>query len=259
LPKNFELTLANSQTVAIWLGFAVGDGDWRDLFLSRDEIAKVTPAEVLRVAKGYLKSSNRTLGEFIPTADRRTAPEIPATPDDAVRFKDYKGGRIGAGGRSFRSDTEEHRGARDSRNAAERHEAGDVPEEDARGDGERGGERALWRPRNRCSANRLLGRWAGALLERGTKTKNKPADSGRSRPPEGAGKRLRLVPLALRAMLKTVAANLPEALKLVRELLRESTFPETEFEQARLQRIQEDESNRTEPNALASIEMQPPY
>ena len=44
-----------------------------------------------RVAKAYLKSSNRTLGEFIPTATPDRA-EIPATPDAAVRFKDYKGG-----------------------------------------------------------------------------------------------------------------------------------------------------------------------
>ena len=45
----------------------------------------------VRVAKAYLKSSNRTLGEFIPiTAPDRA--EIPATPDPAARFKDYKGG-----------------------------------------------------------------------------------------------------------------------------------------------------------------------
>ena len=73
------------------LGGYAGDGDWRAFFLTRDEVAKVTPDDVTRVAKAYLKSSNRTLGEFIPT----TAPdraEIPATPDPAARFKDYKGG-----------------------------------------------------------------------------------------------------------------------------------------------------------------------
>ena len=53
------------------LGGYVGDGDWRCFFLDRDEVNKVTPADVARVAKAYLKSSNRTLGEFIPT----TAPD----------------------------------------------------------------------------------------------------------------------------------------------------------------------------------------
>ena len=66
-------------------------GDWRALFLTRDEVAKVTPDDVTRVAKAYLKSSNRTVGEFIPTTSPDRA-EIPATPDPAAIFKDYKGG-----------------------------------------------------------------------------------------------------------------------------------------------------------------------
>jgi zinc protease len=56
--------------------------------------------------------------------------------------------------------------------------------------------------------------------------------------------------------VRTVAANLPDALRLTSELLRESTFPETEFEQVRLQRVQQAESSKTEPNALTSIELQ---
>ena len=68
--KNIELTLTNSQNVALTLGGAAGSGDWRSFFLRRDEVEKVTPADVARVAKDYLKSSNRTLGEFIPTKPR---------------------------------------------------------------------------------------------------------------------------------------------------------------------------------------------
>src|ERR1019366_7223815 len=89
--KNIELALTNSQSVAIMLGGYAGDGDWRTFYLMRDELGKVTPADVTRVAKDYLKSSNRTLGEFIPTAAPDRA-EIPATPDPVARFKDYKGG-----------------------------------------------------------------------------------------------------------------------------------------------------------------------
>ena len=76
-------------------------------FLMRDEIGKVTPADVARVAKAYLKSSNRTMGEFIPTATPDRA-EIPATPEPAVRFKDLQGRRSNPAGRSIRSDTAEH-------------------------------------------------------------------------------------------------------------------------------------------------------
>jgi zinc protease len=52
------------------------------------------------VAKTYLKSSNRTLGEFIPTSAPDRA-EIPATPDPALRFKDYHGGAAIQQGEAF--------------------------------------------------------------------------------------------------------------------------------------------------------------
>src|ERR1017187_6348166 len=98
--KNIELAMTNSQSIGMMLGSYVGDGDWRDFFLERDEVKKVTAADVARVAKAYLKSSNRTLGEFIPTKTPDRA-EIPATPDPAVLFKDYKGGATLEQGEAF--------------------------------------------------------------------------------------------------------------------------------------------------------------
>ncbi|MEI9972134.1 MAG: hypothetical protein WDO73_08775 [Ignavibacteriota bacterium] len=82
------------------LGGYAGDGDWRILFQTRDDIKKVTAADVARVAAAYLKSSNRTLGEFIPTKvpDRSV---IPDTPDPAARLKDYKGGEAVSAGEAF--------------------------------------------------------------------------------------------------------------------------------------------------------------
>jgi predicted Zn-dependent peptidase len=47
--KNIELTQTNSQNmVALMLGGYAGDGDWRSFFLDRDEVSKVTPADVVR-------------------------------------------------------------------------------------------------------------------------------------------------------------------------------------------------------------------
>jgi zinc protease len=89
--KSYEMMMSNSQNVGLNLGGSIGSGDWRLIFLNRDEVKKVVPSDVARVAKTYLKSSNRTLGEFIPTNDINRA-EIPATPLAADRFKDYKGG-----------------------------------------------------------------------------------------------------------------------------------------------------------------------
>jgi len=86
--------------VALDLSESAANGDWRLLFLGRDELKKVTEQDVLRVAKAYLKESNRTLGQFIPdkTPDRA---EIPESPEISTRFKDFKGGEAISEGEVF--------------------------------------------------------------------------------------------------------------------------------------------------------------
>jgi len=53
------------------------------------------------------------------------------------------------------------------------------------------------------------------------------------------------------ASIQTVEANLPGALQLVAEVLRQPSFPETEFDQLRAQRIAGLEATRSEPQTLA--------
>jgi len=72
--KELDLSLADTQQLAIELSEFAALGDWRALFAYRDRVNKVTTADVARVAKTYFKSSNRTSGRFIrprtPTAPR---------------------------------------------------------------------------------------------------------------------------------------------------------------------------------------------
>ena len=65
--RNFDLMLNDSARVGLRLSESAAQGDWRLMFLHRDRMAKVTPADVQRVAGHYLKPSNRTVGVFIPT------------------------------------------------------------------------------------------------------------------------------------------------------------------------------------------------
>ena len=98
--KNIELTMNSADRVGLQMSEWIGAGDWRLFFLNRDRIRKVTPEDVQRVAAAYLKSSNRTVGEFIPTAKPDRA-EIPATPDATALLKDYKGDAAVAAGEAF--------------------------------------------------------------------------------------------------------------------------------------------------------------
>ena len=89
--KQIELNLTNTEQIGLNLSEYAASGDWRLLFLSRDQIKNVTGEDVVRVAKAYFKSSNRTLGEFIPTKNPDRA-EIPAAPDSVALLKNYTGG-----------------------------------------------------------------------------------------------------------------------------------------------------------------------
>ena len=67
--KQMEMALTDSTRIGLDLSEYMAAGDWRLLFLERDRLKKVTPEDVQRVAKQYLKASNRTMGMFIPEAN----------------------------------------------------------------------------------------------------------------------------------------------------------------------------------------------
>jgi zinc protease len=103
LLKQRELTVADSQRVAIELSDWAAQGDWRLFFLNRDRLEKVTAEDVARVAATYLIRNNRTAGVFEPTKEAQRA-TIPATPDLAEMIGDYKGRSDVAQGEEFDVD-----------------------------------------------------------------------------------------------------------------------------------------------------------
>ena len=58
------------------------------------------------------------------------------------------------------------------------------------------------------------------------------------------------------AYLETMEANLPGALRLVAEVLRQPAFPESEFQQLKQERIAAVERNKSEPQYLGFVELQ---
>jgi zinc protease len=250
--KNIELAQTNSQTVAIMLGGYAGDGDWRSFFLMRDEVSKVTPADVVRVAKAYLKSSNRTLGEFIPTAAPDRA-EIPATPDPAVRFKDYKGGEAIQQGEVF-DPTPQNIEARVIRTRLPNGLKLVMFPKKTRGGTVAASINIRFGDEKSLFGRSTAGSMAGAMLMRGTKTKNRQQiqdETDRLKAQINVSGNVD----SASANIRTLEANLADSLRFARELLREPSFPETEFDQIRQQRIANAESGKTEPNTLAVLDL----
>ena len=250
--KNIELALTNSQTMGMMLGGYVGDGDWREFYLSRDEISKVTPADVARVAKAYLKSSNRTLGEFIPTSAPDRA-EIPPTPDTAARFKDYTGGGTIQQGEAF-DPTPKNIEARVIRAKLPNGLKLVMFPKKTRGGTVVASMIVRFGDEKSLHGKSTAGALTGALLMRGTKNKNRQqiqdeTDRLKAQINVSGGVN------SANANIRTLEANLADSLRFARELLREPSFPEAEFEQIRQQRIAGAESAKTEPTSLASLEM----
>ena len=250
--KNIELAETNSQTVALMLGGYAGDGDWRSFFLMRDEVSKVTQADVVRVAKAYLKSSNRTLGEFIPTATPDRA-EIPATPDPAVRFKDYKGGEAVQQGEVF-NPTPQNIEARVIRATLPNGLKLVMFPKKTRGGTVAAAINIRFGDEKSLFGKSTAGSMAGAMLMRGTKTKNRQQiqdETDRLKAQINVSGNVD----SASANIRTLEANLADSLRFARELMREPSFPETEFDQIRQQRIAGAEAGRSEPNRLASLEL----
>jgi zinc protease len=93
LLTSIDQQMNNSQTIALQLSNWAAMGDWRVLFLDRDRVREVDAEEVQRVALKYYKSSNRTLGVFLP-APEPDRTEIPDRPDLATMLDGYTGDEV---------------------------------------------------------------------------------------------------------------------------------------------------------------------
>jgi zinc protease len=97
LTHEFESTTSIGIGLSEWIAI----GDWRLFFVYRDELKKVTPSDVARVAKYYFKRSNRTAATLIPT-DKPDRTDVPAAPDAETIANNYKGsGSAVAEGEAF--------------------------------------------------------------------------------------------------------------------------------------------------------------
>jgi len=78
----------------------IGAGDWRLAFIHRDRIENMTLDQVNDVVKKYFISTNRTVGEFVPTKSPVRI-GIPHTEGVEEMVKTYKGKEGYGAGEAF--------------------------------------------------------------------------------------------------------------------------------------------------------------
>jgi zinc protease len=249
LLKNIELTLNSADRVGLQLSEWIGAGDWRLFFLNRDRVRKVTVEDVQRVAKAYLKPSNRTVGLFLPTA-KPDRSDIPETPQLATLLKDYKGDAALAAGEAFDPSPA---------NIESRVQRSQLPSglklallpKKTRGETvvaalalHFGDEKSLM---NTAAVADL----AADMLMRGTTKHTRQQlkdefDRLKARVGVSGGS------TQLTASIETVRANLAPALALLAEVLETPAFPASEFESLRQENLAAIEQQKSDPNAMGS-------
>ena len=246
--SDIDLLFKNSDRVGLQLSEWMATGDWRLVFLYRDNLRKVSPADVQRVASAYLKPSNRTVGEFHPDQKPDRA-EIPPAPDVQALVKDYKGGVAVAAGEAFDASPA-NIDARTKRGQEAKGIKYALLPKSTRGNSVNaqltlrfGDEKSLMNKSTAAS-------FAASMLERGTKTRSyqqikDELDKLKARVfTFGGGQSASVV-------IETSKENLPAVLKIVTDYLKNPTFPETEFEKLKQERLAGIESQKQEPQAIA--------
>jgi zinc protease len=257
LLKDGELRMADSGRVGIELSDWGAQGDWRLLFLHRDRLAKVTVADINRVAARYLQPSNRTVGLYIPTTQPQRA-EIPNAPAVATLVKNYKGGKDLVAGEAFDPTPANIEGRVQRLELPGGVKVALLPKKSR---GEIVNAELVLRYGNEESLKGLTtaGEVLPALMLRGTKKHTRQQlqdelDKLKARVSAGRGGG----PLAMMGgsagaitfSIECKRAALPDVLRLIGEVLHEPTFPPEELEVIKRQRRESLEKAKKEPFML---------
>ncbi len=250
LLKNIELNLNNSTRVGLELSEWVAMGDWRMLFLYRDRLKQVTPADVHRVAARYLVPSNRTVGEFVPTKEPLRA-EIPPTPDVAALVTDYKGDTTRSAGEAF-DPSPSNIEARTTRTTLPGGVRLALLPKRTRGATVHAALSLRFGTPDALGGKNTIADLTADMLMRGSTlhTRQQIKDSL-----DKLEARVNVFggPNTLRVMIETTRPNLIPTLALVREILRMPAFDSSEFRQLQQANLAQIEQQKSEPTALASV------
>ena len=243
----------NSSTgIALQLSEWASMGDWRLFFLHRDRIEAVTAADVNRVAEMYLKPDNRTVGLFYPT-DSPDRAEVPEMPDIEAMVDGYVGREAVAEGEAFDPSpgNVERRTTRYTLDNGIR--VALLPKQ-TRGDLAMVRLRLSFGDEQALMGRGTSGQFAGSMLMRGTQDRSRQEiqdelDRLRSSGSVGGG------PIVADGQFQTDRENVVDLIRLIGEIVREPAFPQSEFDILKEQRLSSIEQARTEPQALAQMEL----
>lgn len=246
LVKGIELQFANSQGVALALSEWASMGDWRMIFINRDRIEQVTLDDVKRVATTYFKPDNRTVGQFIPT-DKPDRVAIPVVADAELAkvATEYKGRAALAEGEAF-DPSPANLDARTVRATLANGFKVALLEKRTRGNTVSARVTLRHGTLQTLSGRNDVAQMMASMLDKGTRNRTRQQikeEFDRLKAQVsfgGAGNNIAV-------SILTTRENLMPTLALVAEVLKEPSFPPSEFDELKRQQLQAIEAQRSEP------------
>jgi len=248
--KDFDLLFNNTEALGRRLSEYIGMGDWRLTFLYRDNIRKVKPDDVQRVASAYFKPTNRTLGMFIPE-DKPDRSEIPPSPDVAALLKDYKGDPPKSQGEEF-DPSPMNIEKRTKRGQESNSIKWALLPKSTKGDMVNATMTLYMGDENSLKNKAVIANYTAAMLDRGTKT------MGRQEIKDELDKLKARVGFfesrgQVTASVQTTRENLSKVLTIVNDILKNPAFNEKEFEELRNEDLANLEEQKSDPQSLVRL------
>jgi zinc protease len=235
-----EKILNDHEKIGVVMSEIIALGDWRYLFQNRDQQANITAEQVSSAANKYFRRDNRTVGMFLPE-DAPQRAEIPAAPSIEEVMKGYKGKASTGEAENFdpapaNIDKRTQHSKIGGINVA-------ILPKHTKGEMVSVAFNPHWGDEKTLFGKKWIASLTSAMIGKGT-TKYSRA--------ELADEMSKLKMSGGIYSFTTTKPNLAAALQLAAHILKEPSFPDSEFAQLRNQMIVGLEANRNEPNAVAS-------
>jgi zinc protease len=248
LLKDVELLFQKTDELGLAMSEYIATGDWRLVYLYRDNLRRVTPADVQRVAAAYLKPSNRTVGEFLPDNKPDRSP-IPTAPNVAGLVTNYKGEPAIAAGEAFDASPANI----DSRTKRGQEKNGlkyALLQKQTRGNSVNAELKLRYGTEASLMNKAGLSSLTASMLQRGTKTRSYAQirdafDKAQAQVNFYGGGQTATV------AIQTDKTHLPSVLDIALDCLRNPTFPADEFEKLKQETLANLEAQKQNPQALA--------
>lgn len=247
--KQVDQIYRNSAYLGTYMSEFIGGGDWRLAFLQRDRIENITLDEVNTAMTKYLIPTNRTIGRFYPTKTPERI-SIPHTEDIKSLVKDYKGKEAMSMGDAFDVTYDAIQNSIDGGKLSnginyafiEKNNRGNTVNLSFSG---RNGDV------NSLMNKGIIPRFTASMLNKGTTTKSRQQIEDELSKLKSSIY-FRGTNGNIYANISSTEKDLMPTLVLMEDILKNPTFDPAELEKLKTEELAYLESNKTEPQFLAS-------